>query len=184
MATLMLQELAVQCFRTWDQVYHRHHRLKPVGPMLFLGTQNYLGPDREFADGTVLRNHDPIGVLHFNNSGIAALGQGLSRHQAAGEFNRQLRTSLGMLAEWAASPDGAALRAYQGTTWMRPHGRKEGFTIEPLDPGWRTHWLRLHFRMLRLCFSPAAFRMSRTALEPRRFWITRPQLRQHFLNPT
>ncbi len=180
----MLQELAIRCFRTWDQVYHRHHDLKPVGPMLFLGTEVYREPEREFADGTILRMHDTIGVLHFNNTRIAALGQGLSRHQAAWEFTRQLRASLEALAEWAASHEGAALKAYQGTTWMQPHGLKAGFAIEPLAPSWRTRWLRLHFRMLRLCFSPAAFRSARTVLEPRLFWITRAQLRQHFSRPS
>lgn len=180
----MLQELAVQCFRTWDQVYHRHHRLKPVGPMLFLGMQDYPGPDREFADGTSLRTADTLGILHFNNSRIATLGQGLSRHQAAWEFTRQLRASLEALAEWSATHEGRSLRVYQGTTWMQPHGLKVGFAIEPLRPGWRTRWLRLHFRMLRLCFSPTALRTGRTVLEPRLFWITRAQLHQHFLKPS
>lgn len=151
--------------------------------MLFLGTLDYHGPDREFADGTVLRAHERIGVLHFNNTQIAALGQDRSRHRAAWEFTRQLRNSLEALAERDAAQQGPALKAYQGTTWMQPHGLKVGFAIEPLGPGWRTRWLRLHFRLLRLCMAPAALRSPQAAIEPRLFWITREQLRRHFLKP-
>ena len=59
-----------------DAWYYRRHRLRTLGPVLYLGQTRYRGPELRFEDGTVLRDNDPIGRLHFNNASIAALGEG------------------------------------------------------------------------------------------------------------
>jgi hypothetical protein len=151
-----------------------------VGPLFLLGSSAHAGIPKHFADGSVLQPGDRYGVLHFNNARLAQLGAGAGRLPTAWEFTRLLRSSLFALAEFADTEEGAQLGAFQGTTWMQPHGLKVGFEIEALPPGWRTAWLRFHFRVLQLCFSPASFRRHKSPAEPRVFWITRASLRQHF----
>ena len=76
-----------------DGWYYRRHRLRTLGPVLFLGHARYHGPVLRFDDGTVLQEDDPIGRLHFNNASIAALGEG-SMHRVGFRFAKLMRESL------------------------------------------------------------------------------------------
>lgn len=171
---------AVWCVGAWEAYYRSRHGLEAVGPLFLVGSSAHEGVPKHFADGSILQTGERYGVLHFNNARLAQLGAGAGRLPTAWEFTRLLRSSLVALAEFAATADGSRLGAYQGTTWMQPHGLKVGFEIEALPAGWRTAWLRFHFYVLQRCFSPASFRQHKALPEPRLFWITRTALRQHF----
>lgn len=176
----MLRAAAFRCLRCWDALYHRRHRLEPVGPVLFVGCKEYSGPPREFADGTRIQAGDVIGMLHFNNSRIAALEMAApSGHRAGWQFARLLRESLLTLSAYTVThPTIANVVVFQGTTWMQVHGLKVGFTAESLPNSARTRFLVWHFRLLSWAFAP--IRRRSAPIEPRNFWITRRQLQQHF----
>lgn len=167
-----------------DAWYYRRHRLHALGPVLYLGRDSYRGPDLHFDDGTSLRDKEPIGRLHFNNAGIAALGEG-SLHQTGLRFARVMRLSLLRLAECAHSnPEFQDVRVFQGVTWIPEHGKVVGFVSKPLPQGLRTLLLAAHFRLLLWAFAPAAKtrqKMSRAGgAEPRVYWLTRTALQRNF----
>lgn len=158
-----------------DAWYYRRHRLRTLGPVLFLGHARYHGPMLTFDDGTMLRDNDPIGRLHFNNASIAALGEG-SMHRVGFRFAKLMRESLRQLEEASRrDPELRDVRVYQGVTWIPSHGTVVGFTSTPMPDGWRSRLLKAHFRMLSWVFAPAAKIRERTT-EPRLYWLTRDSL--------
>lgn len=166
-----------------DAWYFRRHRLHALGPVLYLGRDRYHGPDLQFDDGTLLRDKEPYGRLHFNNASIAALGEG-SLHQTGLRFARVMRLSLLRLAECAHSnPEFQDVRVFQGVTWIPEHGKVVGFVSKPLPKGWRTLLLGAHFRLLLWAFAPAAQTrriVSQTGgAEPRVYWLTRTALQRN-----
>lgn len=159
-----------------DGWYYRRHRLRTLGPVLFLGHARYHGPVLRFDDGTVLQEDDPIGRLHFNNASIAALGEG-SMHRVGFRFAKLMRESLRQLAEVAqADPELRDVRVFQGVTWIPAHGEVVGFVSTPMPKNWRTRFLTAHFRMLSWVFAPAAKIRGRGNTEPRLYWLTREAL--------
>lgn len=180
---------------TIDAWYYRRYRLHALGPVLYLGRDNYRGPDLHFEDGTSLRDNEPIGRLHFNNASIAALGEG-SLHQTGLRFARVMRLSLLRLAECAHSnPEFQDIRVFQGVTWIPEHGKGVGFVSKPLPNGVRTLLLSAHFRLLLWAFAPAEKTRQRTrqrtgqrtgrrtgetgGAEPRVYWLTRTALQRN-----
>lgn len=159
-----------------DRWYYRRHRLRALGPVLFLGHARYRGPEIKFEDGTVLRDNDPIGRLHFNNASIAALGEG-SMHRVGFRFAKLMRESLRQLAEVAhTDPSLRDIRVFQGVTWIPAHGQVVGFVSTPLPKSWKTRLLSGHFRLLSWVFAPSSKIRARTRAEPRLYWLTRETL--------
>jgi hypothetical protein len=159
-----------------DAWYYRRHRLRTLGPVLYLGHARYRGPDLRFEDGTLLRDNDPIGRLHFNNASIAALGEG-SLHRVGFRFAKLMRESLRALAEVAQTdPTLREVSVYQGMTWLPAHGEVVGFVCTPMPKNWRTRLLAGHFRLLMSVFAPAARIRARGKAEPRFYWLTRTAL--------
>jgi len=162
-----------------DRWYYRRHRLRTVGPVLFLGRGRYRGPVLRFEDGTSLQDNEPIGRLHFNNASIAALGEG-SMHQTGLRFARLMRLSLLHLAECARSdPEFHDVRVFEGVTWIPEHGKVVGFVSQPLPPSIRRQLLTAHFRLLLWAFAPAAKIREVAQAEPRVYWLTRAALQQN-----
>jgi hypothetical protein len=173
------RRLARRMLGAVDAWYCRRHRLRALGPVLYIGEARYRGPDLTFEDGTALRNNDPIGRLHFNNASIAALGEG-SMHRVGFRFARLMRESLRILAECAESdPVFRDVRAFQGVTWIPAHGEVVGFVSKPLPRTWKTRLLSRHFRMLMWVFAPAQRIRDRGRAEPRTYWLTRTALRSN-----
>jgi hypothetical protein len=162
-----------------DAWYCRRHRLRALGPVLYIGAARYRGPDLTFDDGTELRDNDPIGRLHFNNANIAALGEG-SMQRVGFRFARLMRESLRKLAECSESdPAFRNVRAFQGVTWFPAHGEVVGFVSKPLPQSWKTRLLARHFRMLMWVFGPAQRIRNRGSAEPRTYWLTRTALQRN-----
>ena len=159
-----------------DRWYYRRYQLQTLGPVLFLGRAIYRGPEIRFEDGTVLRENELIGKLHFNNSSIASLGEG-SMHRVGFRFAKLMRESLRQLA-YAAQHDPSLrdIKVFQGVTWIPSHGEVVGFVSTPMPKSWRTRWLATHFRMLMWVFAPSARLRSREQAEPRLYWLTREAL--------
>jgi hypothetical protein len=159
-----------------DRWYYRRYRLRTLGPVLYLGQTRYHGPELHFEDGTLLRDNDPIGRLHFNNSSIAALGEG-SMQRVGFRFARLMRESLRQLAHAAhTDPSLQDIAVFQGLTWLPAHGEVVGFVSTPLPKSWRTRLLAGHFRLLMWVFAPAARIRERGQAEPRQYWLTRAAL--------
>jgi len=159
-----------------DAWYYRHYQLRTLGPVLYLGHATYRGPRIDFPDGTVLRDNDPIGRLHFNNSSIAALGEG-SMHRVGFRFAKLMRESLRQLNDAALNdPDLQRISVFQGVTWIPSHGEVVGFVSTPMPMNWRTRMLTAHFRMLSWVFAPANKIRDRGNTEPRLYWLTRQTL--------
>jgi hypothetical protein len=172
----VLRRLARSLLGLVDAWYYRRYRLRTLGPVLFLGHARYHGPELRFADGTLLRDNDPIGRLHFNNASIAALGEG-SLHRVGFQFAKLMRQSLRALAEVAQSdPTLREVSVFQGMTWLPAHGEVVGFESTPMPKSWRTRLLAGHFRLLMSVFAPAARIRTRANAEPRLYWLTRAAL--------
>lgn len=162
-----------------DAWYCRHHRLRTIGPVLYLGRAYYRGPELRFEDGTLLRDNDPIGRLHFNNASIAALGEG-SMHRVGLRFAKLMRQSLTALAEAAhCDPALQDISVFQGLTWLPAHGEGVGFISTPLPRSLRSRLLAGHFRLLTRVFAPAASIRHGARAEPRLFWLTRAALKRN-----
>ena len=159
-----------------DGWYYRRYQLRTLGPVLFLGHARYRGPEMRFEDGTLLRDNDPIGRLHFNNASIAALGEG-SMQRVGFRFAKLMRQSMRTLAEVAQSdPSLRDIAVFQGTTWLPAHGEVVGFVSTPMPRNWRTRLLAAHFRLLMSVFAPSARIRERGNAEPRLYWLTRAAL--------
>jgi hypothetical protein len=162
-----------------DAWYYERHQLRPVGPALHIGCSRYRGPDMEFADGTVLRDNEMIGTLHFNNAGLSALGDG-SVHRAGFRFARLMRQSLRMLAENSESdPELRNIRVYYGITWLPDHGNVVGFVSKPLPGTLRNRLIKTYLRLLMWTFAPKTKATKRAAVQPRAYWLTRGTLAQN-----
>jgi hypothetical protein len=162
-----------------DAWYERRHRLRAIGPVLRVGCVRYQGPRLEFPDGTVLRENELIGRLHFNNATIAAIGEG-SLHRAGFRFARLMRESLRTLADAVQSdPELKSIRVFHGVTWIPAHGDVVGFVSTPREKTWRTRLLGAYFKLLRWAFAPAARTRVRADVEPRDYWLTHRMLTQN-----
>jgi hypothetical protein len=175
----LLHSAARRALGLIDAWYYRRHRLRTLGPVLYVGQARYRGPELSFADGTLLRDNDPIGRLHFNNASIAALGEGSMQRVGFG-FAKLMRESLRALAEVAHSdPALRDVRVFQGMTWLPAHGEVVGFVSTPMPRTWRTRFLAGYFRLLMWVFAPAAPIRAREHAEPRFYWLTRTALTQN-----
>jgi hypothetical protein len=161
-----------------DAWYYRRHRLRTLGPVLYVGVGRYRGAEVRFDDGTCLRDNDPIGRLHFNNGSIAALGEG-SMHRVGFQFARLMRQSLRELARHASTdPNFRDVSVFQGLTWIPAHGEVVGFVSKPLPRTLKSWLLGAHFKLLMWAFAPADKIRARDA-EPRVYWLTRASLTQN-----
>jgi hypothetical protein len=159
-----------------DAWYYRRHNLRSLGPVLLLGRARYHGAEIRFDDGTVLRDQDPIGRLHFNNASIAALGEG-SMHRVGFRFARLMRESMRRLADAAQSdPSLGDLQVFQGVTWLPAHGEVVGFVSTPMPRTWKSALLAAHFRLLSWVFAPSVRIREREHAGPRLYWLTRASL--------
>lgn len=169
-------------FSLYDRLYRLVFRLRPVGPLLYVGCSRYRGPTRVFTDQTELCPGDPIGTLHVNNALIASLyetdGTGL---RVALAFSRLLLASLESLGAEARTDSWLRdIPAYQGINWFRPRGKHIGFQVEALVEGPRAGLLRWHFRLLLYAFSGGDQSWKTRPVQPHVFWLTRQQLIKHF----
>lgn len=172
----VLHRIAQRALGLVDAWYFRRYKLKTLGPVLLVGRTHYRGPELKFDDGTLLRDNDIIGRLHFNNASIAALGDG-SMHRVGFRFARLMRESLRKLAEAAHNdPTLADVCVFQGTTWIPAHGEVVGFVSTPMPRTWKTKLLSAHFKVLMWVFAPAARTRNREQPEPRLYWLTREAL--------
>jgi hypothetical protein len=174
-----VRRVAFKLLSRVDAWYERKHRLRAIGPVLRVGYVRYQGPYREFPDGTVLRENELIGRLHFNNATIAAIGEG-SLHRAGFRFAKLMRESLRTLAHAAQSdPELRSIRVFHGVTWIPAHGDVVGFVSTPREKTWRTRLLSGYFRLLRWAFAPAERTRARPDIEPRDYWLTQRTLAQN-----
>jgi hypothetical protein len=162
-----------------DAWYLRKHRLRALGPVLRIGYVRYRGPRRQFSDGTVLHENELIGTLHFNNSSIAAIGEG-SLHRTGFRFAKLMRESLRLLAEAAQSdPALRTIQVFHGVTWIPEHGNVVGFESTPRPKTWRTRFQASYFRLLLWTFAPASRTRAKARAEPRDYWLTQRMLAQN-----
>lgn len=159
-----------------DGWYQRRHGLRALGPILRVGCVRYHGPTVQFEDGTLLKDNELIGRLHFDNSNIAAIGEG-SLHRTGFRFAKLMRESLRTLAEAAQSdPELRNIHVFHGVTWIPEHGNVVGFVSTPRAKTWRTRFLGGYFRLLMWTFAPASRTRAKARTEPRDYWLTQRML--------
>jgi hypothetical protein len=162
-----------------DEWYQRKHQLRALGPVLRVGCVRYHGPPMQFDDGTLLEDNQLIGRLHFNNSSIAAIGEG-SLHRTGFRFAKLMRESLRTLAEAAQSdPELRTIAVFHGVTWIPQHGGVVGFVSTPRAKTWRTRLLGGYFKLLLWTFAPASRTRAKARAEPRDYWLTQRMLAQN-----
>jgi hypothetical protein len=174
-----MRNLALRILGRVDDWYQRKHGLRAIGPVLCIGCVRYHGPSIDFEDGTRLQDNELIGRLHFNNSNIAAIGDG-SLHRTGFRFAKLMRESLRSLAEAAQTdPQLRSINVFHGVTWIPEHGNVVGFVSTPRKPTWRTRLLASYFKLLLWTFAPAARTRASARGEPRDYWLTQRMLAQN-----
>jgi len=162
-----------------DVWYQRKHGLRALGPVLRVGRVRYHGPTRTFEDGTILQDNEWIGRLHFDNSNIAAIGEG-SLHRTGFRFAKLMRESLRTLAEVSQTdPQLRSIHVFHGVTWIPEHGNVVGFVSTTRPKTWRTRMLGGYFRLLMWTFAPASRTRAKARTEPRDYWLTQRMLAQN-----
>lgn len=175
-----LRRLAQRGLCRVDELYHRWHRLQPVGEILYVGRTRYRGPAMAFADGTRLAPGDFVGTLHFNNARFSRLEADSSRRTALG-FARLMLESLRILAQRGRrDPQFAEVTVYHGVTWLSSHGKQIGFLTQPFPDGPRNRLMAAYFRLLVWAFAPAQETRAAARPEPTIYWLTREQLLSRF----
>lgn len=174
--TVLLRGLLRLVLRCVDFVYHWRHHSEAVGPLLLVNASVHDGPDKEFADGTLIRHGDTIGAIHFDNR-VTAKFTSRSARAAAIQLLRVLMQSLEVLAQKSVDdPEYARFKVYRGITWLPSHGATVGFETEPLAEGRRRRFLTRFFRVLVWAVAPSAETRTSAHVEPIVFWMTRTQL--------
>lgn len=174
-----MRALVTRIMNRIDAWYHRRHQLRPLGPALHVGCSPYRGPELQFADGTILRDGEMIGTLHFNNASISAIGEG-TMQRTGFRFARLMRESLRALAVSSRNdPWLCDIRVYHGITWMPAHGNVVGFESRPLPVTLRNRFIKAYLRVLLWTFAPASRTRQRAVVEPRAYWLTRDTLAQN-----
>ena len=174
-----MRRVALNILARVDAWYQRRHDLRALGPVLRVGCVRYHGPTLTFDDGTVLRDNEWMGSLHFNNSSIAAIGEG-SPHRTGFRFAKLMRESLRTLAEASQTdPQLRSLHVFHGVTWIPNHGTVVGFVSTPRAKTWRTRVLAAYFRLLMWTFAPAAKTRASASTEPRDYWLTQRMLAEN-----
>ena len=175
-----VRQIAQSCLGTVDDLYHKRHRLQPVGEILYAGRSRYRGPARQFIDGTRLAPGDLVGTLHFNNARFSRI-EADSSSRAASRFVRLMLESLQVLADRARhDPRFSDLVVYHAVSWLPPHGRRMGFTTEPFPHGSRKRLIAAYFRLLVWAFAPAEQTRASARPDPTIYWLTRRQLLHRF----
>jgi hypothetical protein len=125
---------ALACY---DAVYRaRHHLDTPeseIGPCLRIELRPSPWTFR-FADGSVVRRGDQIGMLHLNNDVVVALhADGLTPMAIGLQFRRNIFVSLRVLAQRVLhDPRFADVHALCATTILHAHMRRRlSFEVEP-----------------------------------------------------
>jgi hypothetical protein len=163
-----------------ERIYRRIFGLEAVGELIYLGRTRYRGPTKLLADRTRIQPGDALGILHFDNLRLAAIERrpNSPRHRAF-VFLRLLRDSLALLSQRVTDdPMLKDLAGFRGITWMPSRGRHLGFETEPLPPGLRSHWLKLHFRLILRVFYPET--PTQRVQQPHIYWLTRQQLLKRY----
>ena len=179
--TELLRRVCGFLLRGVDFVYHWRHHSEIVGPMLLISPSVHSGPDQTFEDGTLVREGDNIGAIHFNNQTTIKLRSHSSR-AAASHFMKLLIESLEALARRSVDdPVFQKYSAYCGITWLPPHGGKLGFVTVPIEDSPRKKNLRRFFSLLVWIVAPAEESRKAAKPEPIAYWMTRKQLLSQYL---
>lgn len=174
-----LRRLAQRFLGAVDRGYRRWHRLRPVGPVMYVGRTQYNGPERHFADGTTLRPGDFIGTMHFDNQRLATLAN-QSPSATGMHFARLVFPSLRRLGELLQTDEAfREIAVVQGMGWFH-HGADLGVVNEPVPPGPRRLFLARYMRLLAWAFAPDDRRARSVRPEPTVTWITRGVLMARF----
>ena len=173
------RQLVQRGLRGVDRRYHRAHRLQAIGPILYVGRDQYRGPTIQFADDTLLEVGSDIGTLHFNNLRFTKL-EAQSATGAALGFARLMIQSLRALADKARTDSRFSdLAVYHAVSWLPGHGDKIGFVTAPYPEGMKKRLMAAHFRLLIWAFAP--IEQSRGARpDPHFYWLTRKELLRRY----
>lgn len=174
-----LRRLARRCLVVVDRAYRRWHHLRPVGPVMYIGRTRYRGPERQFADGAILRSGDFIGTMHFDNQRLAALAND-SPSATGMHFARLVFPSLRRLGDLLQTDEAFRdVAVVQGVGWFH-HGTELGVVNEPLPPGPRRRFLARYLRLLVWAFAPNERSAHSVQPEPTVTWLTRHVLLTRF----
>lgn len=174
-----LRTVAQRCLGTVDRVYRRWHRLRRVGPVMYIGRTRYRGPERQFPDGATLHPGDLIGTMHFDNERLAALAN-QSTSAIGLHFARLVFPSLRRLGDLLQTDEAfREVAVVQGVGWFH-HGAELGVVNEPVPSGPRRLFLALYLRLLVWAFAPDEHRARSARPEPTVTWLTRGVLLTRF----
>jgi hypothetical protein len=169
------RELVQRALRRVDELYGRRHRLQAVGPILYVGRDNYRGPTIQFVDDTLLEVGAEVGTLHFNNNRFTQF-DAESTTGAALTFARLMIQSLRALADKARTdPNFSDLEVFHAVSWLPGYGERIGFVTAPYPDGVKKRLMTAYFRLLIWAFAPVE--QSRSARpNPHFYWLTRKEL--------
>ena len=167
----------------YDLLYARYWRTEPIGAVLAFDRRVYHGPDRRFADGTVLRAGITMGELHLQNRRVLALHARATHPLAVGlAFRREIVLSLRALAQRAArDPAVGSLPAFHARTILTAGAEHLGFVCEYDGAGRWAPLRALHFHLMLCRYHAAGFGRWPATLRPvRALWLTSAELERRY----
>jgi hypothetical protein len=166
----------------YDLLYRRYWRTEPIGFVLALDRRVWRGPERRFADGTVVHPGEMIGELHLQNRRVLALHARATHPLAVGlAFRRELIASLRALALHAArDPAVGGLPAFHARTILTAGAERVGFVLDDGVEG--DGPLRaFHFHLMLCRYHTAGFRRwPEVPLRVRALWLTSTELGRRY----
>lgn len=161
--------------REWG--YGKLHHLQDVGSILRVGLGRYRGSPFTFLDGTVIRNGDLIGELHFHNRRISDFH--VQRSNPGFRFVTEFERSLCGLASLAVTdPKYRGVKAWGGTGWWKPSWAKRvGFEPIEVSSSIRRFWLALDLRAILRHYGGG---LPKRSIIPMDFWISTQELLRRY----
>ncbi len=174
----------------WEKLFARLYHVRSVGGsgghgVLRWNPRRYKGADFTLADGTVVRNGDVIGEIHFDNDRVLELSRGAaSEGGAALAVMRAVAEGLGDLARAVKSGEiGPEVKCFWGLSMFHRGAERLGFQVEPVRGFYRREIVGGFEKLVISVYHPEGLRRltrGRAGLVPREIWLSRTTLEERY----
>lgn len=174
----------------WERLFARLYRVQSIegseaGGVLRWNPRRYRGASFTLDDGTVVRDGDIIGELHFNNERVMEIAKNAENEAGAAlGVARALTESLADLARALEEGRiGPEVKCFWGLTFFHRGAERFGFQVEPVRGFYRREVIgRFEKLVLSMYHREGARRLSRgrAGLVPMEVWLSRSTLAKRY----
>jgi hypothetical protein len=170
-------------FMCWyDSYWRRKNRVERFDDLLSFSFEKFSGERRRLDDGTWIEPGDRLAILHFNRecftqSSVSSQSPTLN----ALRFRRIFFKSFSRLAKAVRENEQfMQVKAFHGVSWIPPHGKKVGFTVERVPHSAINLVRKWYLTLLVKTFFPHIRGQAKDRIRPYAYWMTRKNLLKYF----